>query len=436
MAELFRVDEFDVSPASLTSAYIGFPSKKHAKIALRMLQGKEVPTTPIELSSYDLSTIPTKDTTDLDTTDLDTFLQDTIASDSAILQMRNLTLPSTTNYSPTLLARTLFPADDTPTHSSVSADDIFITPNTTLIRFPNAAIVEQLLACPDLNTILNQQLQGPLPPGKLAVFAAEREQVFHQFTGPNNFSVLTKPGNNLIVDGDLPPKSFFLSHHSVAYLTNLPSSITPTQLTRFFQPYCVEYRDVVGSVHMCTTTDDRFTGSAYIGFDRPGERHKAFLGFSKHNKKRQLGEWVTMHPVKEKPLLKGRRKIDARPERSEEELLDDLQNWERFVDPSDLRYLEDHGVEKTILDDVFLKIRYQNRSFGALDQAIRTERLEDSVDQGGQYKKFVTMYVQTLKECMTTPNNPGLLTEAMFEQGEEVDLTLFDGPRKFPAEKN
>ena len=122
-----------------------------------------------------------------------------------------------------------------------------------------------------------------------------------------------------------------------------------------------------------------------------------------------------------------------RSERTAEELQDDLINWERHVDPGQLEFLESYGIGKESLDDVFIKVRFQNRSFGPIDQARVSERLEPWRAPGSRYAEFVRLYVNYLCECMTTPENPGAVVGSMFFPGEKIDLELIDGKRKWPS---
>jgi len=117
---------------------------------------------------------------------------------------------------------------------------------------------------------------------------------------------------------------------------------------------------------------------------------------------------------------------EKRPERTEQELLNDLNNWEQYVDPADIVILEKAGISKVVLDETLRVTRFKNQSFGALDSSLRSEALMPEMGRGGLYKEFVQTYIQTLKECIATPDNVGPLYEGLHFPGESVDLGIFD----------
>jgi hypothetical protein len=130
--------------------------------------------------------------------------------------------------------------------------------------------------------------------------------------------------------------------------------------------------------------------------------------------------------VKERPLLRGE-KLGERSERTEEELLASLQSsWQDHVDPKDIEFLESFGVSRDVLEDAFLAARYNNPSFGVEDMARSGERMHANKIPGQEYSDFVKLYVETMKELAATRENPGLMFEAMFLPGEEMDFSLFD----------
>ncbi len=134
---------------------------------------------------------------------------------------------------------------------------------------------------------------------------------------------------------------------------------------------------------------------------------------------------VQLTPVKDKLLLRGKRE-GARPARSLEELNDDLNNWEKHVDPKDIKELEELGIEKSILDEALRTLRLNNRSFSSIDQAMPGERLYEQRRVGQDYRNAVRMYVKLLKECAGSKEDPGLMYKAMFLPDQPMDLSVFE----------
>ena len=115
-----------------------------------------------------------------------------------------------------------------------------------------------------------------------------------------------------------------------------------------------------------------------------------------------------------------------RLERTTEELLDDLNNWEKHVDPKDIEELEAAGVKKEVIDESLRAIRYNNKTFGSLDSSLRSETFDEEKDIGDDYRELVQEYIATLKECLATPENPGQLYEGLHFPGEKFDHSAFD----------
>ena len=137
------------------------------------------------------------------------------------------------------------------------------------------------------------------------------------------------------------------------------------------------------------------------------------------------------------PVVSMRRPLyraEKRPARSTEELWDDLNNWEKYVDTADIEYLEEHGVSKVIVDEALRRIRRNNPTFGPLDQAVRSEAIEPDTAPGDLYKEIVQLYIQTLKECVATPDNVGPMYEALHMPDEPIDLSIFDDWEKRKAD--
>jgi RNA recognition motif-containing protein len=228
----------------------------------------------------------------------------------------------------------------------------------------------------------------------------------------------------LIVDSDMPPKKFHISHSGVLHIRNLDPALTREDISAAFDEFSSRTR-MMGSVDFVTCEAGKRTGEAYVGFDTPGEAEaaiRAFSGVLKLGNCRSNLRSVKDRQIPGKPAVVS----EHRPERSVEELIDDLDNWERYVDPEDVKILEQHGVNKIVLDEALRAIRYNNKSFGAFDASIRSEALEPTSMQGGQYKELVEMYVAALKGCLATPEDVGEMYENLHLPGEELDLSIFD----------
>ena len=117
---------------------------------------------------------------------------------------------------------------------------------------------------------------------------------------------------------------------------------------------------------------------------------------------------------------------EKRSSRDEEQLLDSLDNWEQFVDPQDLEELYAAGISREALDEALRAIRYHNPTFSSLDQAVRTEAINPEKESGGMYREVVQAYVSTLKECISTPDDPGPIYESLFLPDEEIDTEIFE----------
>ena len=134
---------------------------------------------------------------------------------------------------------------------------------------------------------------------------------------------------------------------------------------------------------------------------------------------------VKLTPVQDKKLLRGKRE-GARSTRSLEELNDDLYNWEKHVDPKDIKELEEKGITKDILDEAMRTLRASNQSFAVEDQAMPGERIHEQRPVGHMYQSAVRLYIKLLKECAGSKEDPGLMYKAMFSEDQPMDLSIFD----------
>ena len=263
------------------------------------------------------------------------------------------------------------------------------------------------------------------------VFRAKRERVFDRWGGVNSNKAQSKLGTRLLVTGDMPPQDMFLSHNDLLHVSGLPPNVTLEELSKVFQPFSAERRDVYGSGHIVRCSRGVPNGCAYVGFELPGEIDSALEVYQ--GKATIGGAEVALTHVPELGLFKQRGFAEqglnvregARPARSVDELRADLYDWERHVDPKDLQELESLGVEKSVLDEVMLALRHGNRTFAATDQAMPGERLYAEREVGAHYREVVQKYIEVLKSCGATKEEPGLMYEAMFKPDEGVDLGMF-----------
>jgi len=399
-AALFDVSPESVYPASISSAFIGFKEIKDHRFACIVGPIEKFVESPVQILAYS----PAEgDKTSFDESEMD-----------RVVVLDNL--PS--GLTPSALAKTLFPpgtdAGDL-VYGGLTPDDfVMMSPHKAALRLETkehaenaikSEIVEQRLKDFGKHTIRYSKARRELVyTGKLAGVARDLERT---------------PGPRLIVDGDMPKKNFYLSHAEAIYLRNLDPDVTKEDIANYFQPYCALPRDVEGSVEFITCHQGLPTGRAYVGFDELGE---ASAAMEANNRIEGLGHnTVVMKKVRDS------RKIprEQRPARSDTELTDSLDNWEQYIDPKDLAELIEHGISKEALDEQLRSIRYHNPTFSGLDQAIPSESM-DHQDSGYMYKELVQEYVETLKECLSTPENPGPVYESLFYPDEELDLEIFE----------
>lgn len=404
-AALFEVPPESVYPASISSAFVGLPSRKDQRFALEFGPVQKVIKSPVKLSKY---TPAGSDKKSFDTSEMD-----------RVVILENL--PS--GLTPSSLASTLFPSGTDSgdlVYGGLTPDDfVMLTPHSAVLRFESAAHAENAVK----STIVEQRLKD-FGKHRIRYSKARRELVFTgKHTGPASLELDRELGSRLIVDGDMPTKNFYLSHATAVHLRNLDQSVTKQEISKFFQPFCAMPRDIEGSIEFVTCHKGLPTGKAYVGFDGHGEAEAAMAACGTNGRIEGLGHnKVIMKRVRDT------RKItrDNRSARTEEELLDSLDNWEQYVDPKDLEELLENGISKEALDETFRGIRYQNPTFSSLDQAIRSEAMNPEHESGGMYRELVQQYIVTLKECLSTPENPGPIYESLFLPDEELDTEIFE----------
>ena len=480
-ALLAGVRSTDVSPAGPTSAFIGFKTKVEAKDAMvRMAEEGRAVEHPVEVAGYempvdaeiamkaaegkDLSSSSDSDSSDSESdssssdsdsdgisvkaaegedsssssdSDSSDSESDSSSSDSdsdgvseadfvaaspdgasSIVKLTGLP-PDATSLE---ILQTIFPPG-TPLEGHfgpLAPDDVYRPSATTaLVRLKSAKLAGDMLK--SKNAKSNAATIGVRHP---RVMRAKRERVFDKWAGVHGSRSLSKLGPKLLVTGDLPPNEMYLSHHSMLHVSGLPADVSLKDLAAFFQPYSTDRRDVLGSGHIVRCARGVPTGDAYVGFELPGEVDRALSALG--NMASIGGADVVLTPVVDRRQLRRGVRETSRPERAVDELRSDLDDWERHVDPADLAELEALGVRKDVLDEVMRTLRHGNRTFAAADQAIAGERLYEDHAPGGHYREVVQTYLDVVRSCAGTREEPGLLYEAMFEPDMDVDTRLFD----------
>jgi hypothetical protein len=348
---------------------------------------------------------------------LDAFLSKT--PHDQILELTNLPPKSDPSYVIDLFASSLG-LPQTPSPNQI----IFPTLTTALVNRSSATNLQNTLNSKKLRIKLNSVKDT------LVILPCERQDVFDEYTGWTNDRVLWKKGDKLLIHGDLPNKDFFLSHYDCLVIKNYDPKVSKKDVAKALQPYCEEWRDVNGSMHVVTCHKGFPTGIAYVGFDRPGEMSKVLAAIKAGELNFGCDDFVIL-PVIERRLRGIGEKQPMRSERTETELLDCLQNWEKHVDPALLKEVIDSGaVTWENLNDTFIHARYKNKSFGLVDLARKGEKLEPELPQGHNYARFVSEYIERLKEMTPTKENPGYYATCWFKEGEEVDLDLINSYKR------
>ena len=438
IADIMGVDALDVFPTTMTSGYVRYRSFEEAQTAVTSSQPKRL--TDIAL---DMSPAVTGGDNDGDDGDGDDEAENGAASVSAsafrgadpasLVKLTNIT-PGTTKHT---IAKVFLPEGSTLSakfdNLVITADSVdFVNPTTALVLLPSAAVAQSLLESQDMQHHLKSDLKHKW---HVKVFPAKRSKIRDGYAGPNRSRPMYKQSDNqMVVAGEVPTTQFFLGHSDVIHLRNLSPAVTKKDLSAFFQPFSTDYRDESGSIEFVQDADGLRTDRAYVGFDLPGEADKVFEAFASGRAQISAGRdgavsTVSMSKVKERVIRRGS-KADRPGPRGEEELLDDLHNWERHVDPEDLQALNELGITRDILDEIFVTLRYQNETFAAADQARKGERSHPEYARGDHYRRMVRLYAKTLLEVSVTPEEPGLLYEGMFPDNAEVDMTIFDDEKE------
>jgi hypothetical protein len=320
-------------------------------------------------------------------------------------------------------------------YGNVTPEDIFfVNSSSALVRLASPEQAASVLDSSVLQARLAELNYGGTP---VQVFRARRELVHRwwnrKYGTDRGKDEVRKLGPRLIVDSDMPTKLFYTSHAGVIMLSGVdPSRVSKHHISKMVEPYCELSRDSEGSIEWveCNHNETR-TNRVYVGFDLVGEAEKAakalgsvtFLSCSGSEEPAKV--FVKLLHDRQPPNY-PLTALQRRPDRSTEELLLDLNHWEQHVDPADVEYLEKAGISKHVLDESLRAIRFNNDTFGPLDYAMRNESLEPNKSTGEQYRDLVRLYIDSLKECLATPENPGKTFEVLQYPNQEVDFEIFE----------
>lgn len=381
VSEMLGVKTGSISPASMTSAFVGYEKKEDLYKFFK--QGPKYSTVdrPLKISAYTV-----------EEGDGSGFL-----ADEAVVKLEDV--PA--GVSLAKLSHLIFPAGSEigAIYGPLAIDDIKqLTPTSILVRMKSKEQVESALS-----SSLVQERLATLGHYEAQFFRARRELHHHGYTGPNKGQSYKRQGMRLVVDIDTPSKEFFQCHAGVIQLRNIATSMTKEDISTHFEPMSEDRRDVTGSVEFATCSQNKRTDIVYVGFERFGEAEAVVKGC---NGLMNLGKGpVTARIVKEKFHPEVAAAIrEARPERSAEELLESV-NWENFVDPKEVKELEALGIRKEVLADAFHSMRYHNQSYGSLDWGLRSEKLDpDLTEPGQQMRDTMQLYIDSLKVVGGSPD--------------------------------
>ncbi len=402
VADAFSVPTTHVFTANMTSAFVGFEGPEEAAEKYAASASKRIITCEkVEVTMYSADGASTEE-------------KEFVTDSKSVIKIEHI--PA--GFKPGTLARYL--------HGVINAsvDDILISSHTTaLVRLSSEEEAKKVVDRGIIEHALNS-LQRQI----LRVFPAKFETVHDKYGGVLRKTQMRKKTLNLLVSGDTPSNDFLMSHASVLHLSNVPISVSKEEISEKFQQFCVQKRDIEGSIEIVKSIDGYPNGRVYVGFDLALEGENAWKEIFANGQRIMLNEAgpaAVVRPVKEKVMIRGE-KLGARSERSEEELVASLSEWKEWIDPTDMKELESFGVTIDVLEEAFNAARRNNPTFGVEDQAREGERMRPDKKPGQHFKEFVEMYVETLKELASTRENPGMKYEGLFLPGEDIDYDLFD----------
>jgi len=383
---MLNVSSESIHPANMTSAFVGYKNKDEYDLDVFLLTKAKYANTiehPQKIHMYQYVHEDDK-------------LSDDYMKNIPAIRVEGIPASMSTAR----LAHCLFPSDaiegiQLPLKNIKRLDAI-----TILVPLESKDQVDSVLT----SALIKEHMDTSLGKSTVHFFQARRELVYGGITGTKKGQACMKQGNRLVVDGDKPSKDFFQSHAGVIQLRNLDFSLTKEDITDFFQPFSSLRRDVHGSIEFVTCLHKKErTDKAFVGFDRLSEAEavlKSGSGLLKNLGEK--GRSVKVRLVKElfHPLATKSNHTSTRPARSEEELLDSLNNWEQYINPKDITELELMGISKDFFADAFRTMRFKNKSYGAYDWGMQDEKFNPQKSSGQEIKEMMQLYVDTVKELV------------------------------------
>ena len=423
VAKLVRVESTQVSVANTTSAFVGFKTPRQlANILKEGPEDRRLTLLPV-VERFDPDSFATMNES------LTVFVESATSTD-CILRLTNLPIGNT-NAS---LAKSLVPVNSKlyTIYGQLSSRDIyFLSRNSALVRLSSVEKAESIV-----QSALFQARLKEIGTYTVRFLRARRELRHKCFHPYDKTSEIRVNGPRLMVDGiHMPPKEFYISHASMMKLRKLdPDVMSKEYLTNFFQKFS-QRRRCLSSIEFvtCELSGEPILGMAYVGFEEPNEASACINSCSAG--KIKIGEQVAqLQLVQDRQIPHTNTDPETRSVRDVADLEDEMTNWQKYVDPADIEYLDQNGAPRVILDEIFRGIRKNNTYFGAFDGNFRDEKIEPDKGPKQLYREIVQLYVETLKECVCTPEDPGEMYINQFRVGEEIDLSIFDNWKKRKAE--
>eukprot|EP00522_Entomoneis_paludosa_P017345 CAMPEP_0172449510 /NCGR_PEP_ID=MMETSP1065-20121228/8197_1 /TAXON_ID=265537 /ORGANISM="Amphiprora paludosa, Strain CCMP125" /LENGTH=1052 /DNA_ID=CAMNT_0013201197 /DNA_START=155 /DNA_END=3313 /DNA_ORIENTATION=+ len=435
VANLCGVDSTQVSAANATSAFIGFDSPRALADAIK--RGPKQKSIVVETPQLDSFNGLSEEE---ENEDLKEFVEKA-ESTEAILELKNLRLqggnPSNNVVLAQALIREFMDPDLYSEFGLIHPENVFVPlgGNTALLRFDSKDQAASMME----SKLFKKRLvdMGSYTPEYLRA----RRELHHagfdkesRRASINRRTELREMGKRLLIDGiHMPEKEFYITHASALQIQNVPEGMPAVELTRFFQQYSARRRTIHSSINYakCELSGKPVQGAPiFIGFDEADEADACVKQFT-DGKVEIHGHMTHMRycPDRKIPHLDTSPKIRQR--RSIEQLEDELENWEKFVSEEDIKYLDENGFPRVIVDEVLRGIRRNNAYFGPIAGSLATEVIEPEL-LGRAWEELVKEYVSIMKECVATPEDPGEEYLEQFYPGQPVDLSIFD---KYAEEK-
>jgi len=425
VANLCSVDSTQVSAANATSAFVGFTAPRELADAIKKgPKNRHVLVSAPTAKLYDGSD-------DFAGSDEVQAFVEKAAGPEAIMHIEGLRLskdPSNSALAETLIREYFDKELFEEFGGHILAENVHVIPSSSsaLVRFDSAEQADSMLK----STLFQDRLKA-MATYKVQYLRARRE-LWHRGFDPQTKEEDRDQGSRLVVDGlHMPQRLFYISHASAVQIGHVPEGVSKRMLTEIFQPFCELPRGVEGSIEFatCELSGEPITGGpVFVGFDEPFE---ADICMDKLQDLKIGGHHTTMRVCKDRVIPQLDTTPRVRQTRPVEELNDEMNNWQKYVKEEDIQYLDENGVPRVILDEVFRGMRRTNNYFGVLNGPNPEESVEPD-KAGTLWEDLVISYVNLLKECVVTKENPGRMYLEQFYPGQPIDLSIFD---KYEIEK-